>query len=166
MRPSAAAGLPGCVTCHGNHEIKHPTDKMIGMNPQAVCSRCHLDGDEGAKQAAAMSEQLMTLAAAIDASDELLQRAQRQGMEVNQAEQQETQARDALVKARVTVIPPAKVPCGAIPTWDEDRRQTHTAGNQAMEEWKFRRVGLGFSVVAIALAVAGLGLYIKKMEQQ
>jgi predicted CXXCH cytochrome family protein len=163
----AAAGLPGCVTCHSNHGIKHPTDKMIGSGPQAVCAKCHTDGDEGAKQAVAMSDQLTTLASAIDASDELLDRAQRQGMEVSQAQQQEMQSRDALLKARVTVHTFRESALKRdTDAGIEIARQTHAAGNQAMAEWKFRRVGLGFSVIAIALAVVGLGLYIKKMEQQ
>ena len=46
---------------------------------------------------------LTNLASAIAASDALLSRAERQGMEVSQAKLQETQARDALLKARVAV---------------------------------------------------------------
>ncbi len=161
-----AAGLPGCVTCHSNHGIKHPTDEMIGMGAKAVCAQCHVEGDEGARQAVAMHDQLTNLASVITASDELLSRAERQGMEVSQAMQQEEQARDALLKARVTVH--------AFRDSDLKRDtdaglvvagQTRVAGQKAMEEWKFRRVGLGLSVVAIALTLVGLGLYIKKMEQ-
>jgi uncharacterized protein (DUF2336 family) len=114
-----------------------------------------------------MNDQLTNLASAIAAADELLGRAERQGMEVSQAMQQEEQARDALLKARVTVH-----------TFSESElkkdtntgfaiaRQTHAAGETAMKEWRFRRVGLGWSVAAIALALVGLGLYIRKMEQE
>ena len=163
----SAAGLPGCVTCHSNHLIKHPTDEMIGMGPKAVCTNCHVEGDDGSKQSVAMSDQLTNLASAIAASDELLNHAERQGMEVSQARQQQEQARDALLKARVTVH-----------TFSESQlkhdtdgglaiaHQTHVSGEKAMEEWRFRRVGLGVSVVAIALSVLGLGLYIRNLEQQ
>ena len=34
-------GLPGCVTCHGQHDITKPSDKMLGMADGAVCNRCH-----------------------------------------------------------------------------------------------------------------------------
>ncbi|HVP54702.1 MAG TPA: cytochrome c3 family protein [Candidatus Eisenbacteria bacterium] len=163
----SAAGLPGCVTCHSNHDIRHPTDEMIGMGQKAVCMQCHLDGDAGAKQAVAMSDQLTNLASAIAASEELLNHAQRQGMEVSQAMQQQEQARDALLKARVAVHAfndsqlKRDTDAGLVIA-----RQTHIAGEKAMEEWRFRRVGLGVSVFAIALAVLGLGLYIKNLEQK
>ena len=162
----SAAGLPGCVTCHSNHGIKHPTDEKIGMGAKAVCTKCHVEGDEGAKQAVAMNDQLTNLASAIVASDELLGRAERQGMEVSQARQQEEQARDALLKARVTVHTFSESELKK----DTDAgfaiaRQTHAEGEAAMKEWRFRRVGLGISVLAISLALVGLGLYIRKMEQ-
>ena len=160
------AGLPGCVTCHSNHRIQHPTDDKIGMGANAVCTQCHADGDDGAKQAVAMHDQLSSLASAIAASDSLLGRAEQQGMEVSQALQQEEQARDALLKARVSVHAFSETDLKK----DTDAgfsiaRQTHAAGETAMKEWKFRRVGLGLSVAAIALALVGLGLYIRKMEQ-
>jgi Cytochrome c3 len=161
----SAAGLPGCVTCHSNHDIQHPTDAMVGMGGKAVCSNCHTEGDDGAKQAVAMSDQLTDLAAAITASDDLLGHAERQGMEISQAKQQQEQARDALMKARVTVHAFSSSQL----KHDTDAglaiaRQTHIAGEKAMEEWRFRRVGLGISVLAIAITLVGLGLYIKILE--
>ena len=163
----AAAGLPGCVTCHSNHAIKHPSDEMIGTDPKAVCTNCHSAGDAGANQAEAMHNQLTALAAAITASDELLGRAERQGMEVSQAKLQQAQARDSLLKSRVTVHAfreselKKDTDAGLAVT-----RQTHAAGVQAAEEWRFRRVGLGLSAVAIAMVLVGLGLYIRNLEQQ
>ena len=162
----ATLSLPGCVTCHSNHAIKHPTDEMIGTGPKAVCINCHTARDAGATQADAMHQQLVTLAAAIASSDELLGRAERQGMEVSQAKLQSAQARDALLKARVTVHAfndaelKRDTDSGLAVT-----HQTYAAGQQAMEEWKFRRVGLGLSVLAIAITLVGLGLYIRNLEQ-
>jgi len=161
----AAGGFPGCVTCHSNHGIKHPTDEMIGMGEKAFCVQCHTEGDEGAKKAVAMHDRLASLAAAIAASDDLLDHAERQGMEVSQAKLQQAQARDALLKARVAVHSFRDVDLKR----DTDAglaiaRQTRAAGEQAMAEWKFRRVGLGISVLAIAVAVIGLGLYIRNIE--
>ena len=161
----STAGLPGCVTCHSNHHIQRPTDAMVGMGGKAVCSNCHTEGDDGAKQAIAMSDQLANLSAAIAASDDLLSHAERQGMEISQAKQQQEQARDALLRARVTVHSFSDSQLKK----DTDAglaiaRQTHIAGEKAMEEWRFRRVGLGLSVLAIAITLVGLGLYIKNME--
>jgi hypothetical protein len=161
------AGFPGCVTCHSNHLIKHPTDDMIGMGNKAVCSQCHAEGDAGATQAVAMHEQLVQLASSIAASEELLNRAERQGMEVSQPKQQQEQARDALLKARVTV----HAFSDAQMKKDTEAGlvfalQSHAAGEKAMEEWRFRRVGLGLSVFAIALTVLGLKLRINQLEKK
>ena len=161
----AAMGEPGCVTCHSNHDIKHPTDAMIGTGPKAVCTKCHTAGDAGFEQAQAMHGDLTNLATAIDTSDELLGRAERQGMEVSQAKLQEAQARDALLKARVTVHAfnadelKHDTDAGVVVA-----RQTYAAGVQALQEWKFRRVGLGISLLMIALTLVGLGLYIRNLE--
>ena len=163
----AAMGFPGCVTCHSNHAIKHPTDEMIGTGPKGVCTNCHTQGDAGFMQAEAMHNQLTDLASANAASEELLGRVERQGMEVGQAKLQAAQARDALLKARVTVHAFRDSELKR----DTDAglavaRQTHAAGEKALEEWKFRRVGLGLSLVMIALTLVGLGLYITNLEQK
>ncbi len=163
----AAMGFPGCVTCHSNHAIKAPTDEMIGAGPKAVCMNCHTAGDSGSMQAEAMHAQLTNLASAIAASDELLGRAERQGMEVSQPKLQQTQARDALLKARVAVhafrdSELKRDTDGGLAT----TKLTHAAGEKAMQEWKFRRVGLGLSLVMIAFTLVGLGLYVRNMEQK
>ena len=163
----ATMGLPGCVTCHSNHYIKHPTDDMIGTGRHAVCIQCHTDDDAGFKQAQAMNAHLVSLATAIEASDRLLGLAERQGMEVSQAKLQEAQARDALLKARVTVHAfnerelKQDTDAGVAVT-----QQTYAAGEKALHEWRFRRVGLGLSLVMIALTLVGLRLYIRNLEDQ
>jgi len=163
----AAMGFPGCVTCHSNHAIKPPTDEMIGTGPKAVCMNCHTAGDAGSMQAEAMHTQLTNLASAIAASDEILSRAERQGMEVSQPKLQQTQARDALLKARVAVH--AFRDSGLKQDTDAGlatTKLTYAAGQKAMQEWRFRRVGLGLSLVLIALTLVGLGFYIRNLEQK
>jgi hypothetical protein len=61
-------GFPGCVTCHSNHEIKHPTDEMIGTGSHAVCIRCHTEGDAGYKIAADMKTKPTELDSALTRS--------------------------------------------------------------------------------------------------
>jgi hypothetical protein len=77
-------------------------------------------------------------------------------MEVSQPKLQQTQARDALLKARVAVhafrdSELKRDTDGGLAT----TKLTHAAGEKAMQEWKFRRVGLGLSLVMIALALLG-----------
>jgi predicted CXXCH cytochrome family protein len=161
----ASAGLPGCVTCHSNHDIANPTDELIGTGEKAVCTQCHTEGDAGFVAAGKMKEQLEQLALSIDDSDQILSRAESSGMEVSQASLDLTQARDALIKARVTVhtFNAARVESEIKPGL-EIAAKDYEAGKKAMAERNYRRVGLGISLVAIALVLVGLRLYIKRIE--
>ena len=161
----ASAGLPSCVTCHGNHGILHPTDEFIGTGDKAVCTQCHTDGDPGFVAAGKIKQQLVQLAASIDNADQILGRAERSGMEVSQAKLDLAQAKDALTKARVTVhsFNVAHVESD-IKSGLETAAKDYEAGKKAMAERNYRRVGLGLSLVAIALMLVGLRLYIKRIE--
>jgi cytochrome c553 len=162
--PLSAAG--GCIACHGNHRISHPTDEMIA-GKQAVCTNCHSEGDAGFKVAAGMAERFTRLEAAINRSNELLNRAESGGMEVSQSRLDLNTARDNLTKARVSVH------AFKLDVIDKDvdagmkmAEKTRQAGVQALHERDQRRMGLGFSLVAIALMLVGLRLAIKEVDRK
>ena len=163
--PFAAAGLPGCVTCHSNHGIAHPTDAFIGTGDKSVCKQCHSEGDAGFATAAKIKQQLAQLSSAIDSADQILGTAERSGMEVSQAQLDLTQAKDALIKARVTIHSFNVGRVGAeIKPGLETAAKDYQAGQKALAERNYRRLGLGFSLVAIALVLIGLRMYIKQIE--
>lgn len=161
----ASAGLPGCVTCHSNHGILHPTDALIGTDDKALCGQCHTEGDPGFVAANNIRDHLAQLAAAIDRSDQILSKAERSGMEVSQARLDLVQARDTLTKARVTIhsanvervqqdIKPGLVAAA----------RNYEAGKEALKERNYRRFGLGLSLIAIAVVLTGLKMYLKQIE--
>jgi len=163
----AAASMPGCVTCHSNHRISHPSDSMIGTGPQAVCTTCHSSGDAGFNAAGAMHNRLATLETAVGRSDEILDRAASSGVEVSQAKLELDQARDALTKARVTIhaFDPAKldeVIKSGLATTDK----TYQAGEKALAESKYRRMGLSISLATILAVLIGLVLFVRDIEQR
>jgi len=160
-----SAGLPGCVVCHGNHGISHPTDAKLGTGPQAVCMRCHQTGDVCDQARAEMLGGLTQLGEAINNAHNVLGVAESSGMEVSQARLDEDQARDALTKARVTIHSFRK------DLVDQDIQEglkitakNLQAGKNALAERDYRRRGLGLALIFIFLAVAGLFLYIRRME--
>lgn len=161
----ASAGLPGCVTCHSNHGILHPTDALIGTDDKSVCGQCHTEGDPGFVAANSIRDHLAQLAAAIDRSDQILSKAERSGMEVSQARLDLVQTRDTLTKARVTIhsanvarvqqdIQPGLVAAD----------KNYEAGKEALKERNYRRYGLGLSLIAIGIVLAGLKMYLKQIE--
>ena len=161
-----AASLPGCVVCHGNHAIAHPTDAKLGSGPGAVCMQCHTPGDNCDQARVVMLGELTQLDGAIKKADYALAVAEASGMEVSEARLAQNQARDSLTKARVVIhsFKPELV--------DEDvqaglkiANNDLQAGQQAMVERNRRRVGLAISLIAIGMMLAGLWLYIRKIEQ-
>jgi predicted CXXCH cytochrome family protein len=161
----ASAGLPGCVTCHSNHGILHPTDELVGTDDKAVCTQCHTERDAGFLAAGKMKQQLALLSASIDKADQILSRAEESGMEVSQAKLDLTQTKDILTKARVTVhsFDVARMESDVKPGLERAAKD-YEAGTGAMAERNYRRVGLGISLIAIALVLVGLRLYLKRIE--
>ena len=160
------AGLPGCVVCHSNHGVKHPSDGMLSTGPQFVCSRCHQPGDRCDRATAAIFGDLTRLDGAIKNADGVLSVAESSGMEVSEARLAQDQARDSLTKARVTIHSFRKE------LVDQDVQAGLTvaakdlqAGNEALRERNYRRVGLGISVIAILIVLLGLRAYIRIIEQ-
>lgn len=160
-----AAGLPGCVTCHSNHKIEHPTDTLIGTDRKAVCSECHSGGDAGSAVAGNIRQELGQLDASIEKADTILGQAERSGMEVSQAKLDLAQAKDALTKARVTLhsLDLQKVQADIKPGLAAAGKD-YQAGVQALKERDYRRMGLGISLLAIAVTLFGLRLYLKQLE--
>jgi hypothetical protein len=160
-----SAGLPGCVTCHSNHAINHPKDEMVGTSAQSVCTNCHAQGDSGLDAAASIHTQLGELQSRIARSKEILDRASASGMEVSQPQLDLTQASDALTKARVAVhsfradsvakeLAPGRVIAD----------KAYQAGVQALHERNQRRLGLGFSLLAIGATLVALRMVITHIE--
>jgi predicted CXXCH cytochrome family protein len=161
----ASAGLPGCVTCHSNHGIQHPTDALIGTDDKSVCGQCHTEGDPGFVAANNIRDHLAQLAAAIDRSDQILSKAERSGMEVSQARLDLVQTRDTLTKARVTIhsVNVARVQQDIQPGLVAADKN-YEAGKDALKERNYRRYGLGLSLIAIAIVITGLKMYLKQIE--
>jgi len=158
-------GLPGCVVCHGNHGIHHASDAMLGTGSSGVCMRCHARGDRCDQARVDMLAELTRLDHAITNADQSLRLAESSGMEVSTGLLTQDQARDALTKARVTihtfqpVLVDADVQTG-MKIADADLK----IGKDAMVERNHRRIGLGISLIAIAVTLIGLRMYIKKIE--
>lgn len=161
-----AASLPGCVVCHSNHGIHHPTDAKLGTGPDAICMQCHTPGDSCDQARAGFLSGLNRLDEAINRADRVLAVAESSGMEVSEARLAQNQARDSLTKARVTIHSFRK------DLIDQDIQagldiaaKNLQAGQKAMAERNYRRIGLGVSLLAIAVVLVGLRLYIAKIER-
>jgi len=160
-----ALNLPGCVVCHSNHGIQHPTDAKLGAGPEGVCMKCHQPGDRCDRARVNIQSGLMQLDRSIKEADQALRVAEASGMDVSEARLAQDQAKDALTKARVTIHSfKADLVNQDIQVGRKLAASNLKAGKDAMVERNHRRIGLGMCLVAIVMMLAGLWLYIRKIE--
>jgi hypothetical protein len=162
-----SAGLPGCVVCHSNHAITHPTDARLDTGPEGVCMQCHSPGDNCDLARANMLAELRQLDDSVKGADRLLGVAESSGMEVSEARLQQDQARDSLTKARVTIhsFQPPLVQ-EDIQAGLKIAAKDLQAGKDALSERDYRRRGLGVAVLFIFITLVGLFLLIRQIEHR
>ena len=163
----AAMGLVPCVTCHNNHDVMKPSDTMVGTDEKAVCVNCHDPASAGYQKAGAMRVSLDELRGAVQRAAAILDRAEHAGMEVSQPKFELRGATDALLKTRATVHQFDPAP---IQKLSEEGVQiagkTYEKGVKAMDDLRFRHRGLWVSVGIILVALAGLVLKIREIDQR
>ncbi len=162
----AAMEMAGCIACHSNHAVLHPTTDWLTAD-DGVCYRCHEQDSAGGKAAAEMAGLLAKLRSELDRSEEVLRRARTSGMEVSGALVRQREARENLVKARVAVhafrVDKVREP---VETGLAIAAETYAAGEQALKERDFRRIGLGVSLVFILMTIVGLWLTLRMIERR
>lgn len=161
------AGLGACVVCHSNHEVAKPTLALVGVESGAVCVNCHSSGDKGFAAAGRMRSRLEELTASLRRADEMLQRAERSGMEVSEARLELATGNEGLIKAKVDLhgFDPAVVDA-AVSKGLTTAQAVHQAGERALGERDYRRRGLALSLVTIAVTMAGLWLAVRAVERR
>ncbi len=160
--------LPECETCHGNHEIVAATTELLGTSPEAVCSRCHSETEKpkGFHAAGAMRQLTDSLESTEKHARTLIDEAEQKGMEIAEAKFKLRDARQARLQARTMVH-----------SFNEqkfretiDKGLSTTAlvteeGRQAIDEYYFRRIGLGVATLIITVLAVSLYLFIQRIER-
>lgn len=161
---SGAGGGGGCIVCHSNHGIHQPSSTML-VGSQAVCSQCHDANTPGANAAAQMGGWMNTLDTSLKHSEEILDTAERAGMEVSDAQAQLADGREDLIKARLAMhlFQPEEMH-KPIEAGMSIAGETLKAGQSALKEKDFRRFGLAISVLFILITVAAIWLVIRRLE--
>ena len=156
-----------CIKCHSNHFIAKPGDEMIGTGDKSICITCHTAGDKGFIAAGAMRSRLDELIGSVDKSTEILNRAERAGMEVSRPKFEMKEATDALTHARVLIhsSSTAEVDKVVAPGLAASAKG-YQAGLGALAERSFRRKGLAVSLVFILFLAALVYLKVRQIESR
>jgi len=161
----AAMGMPGCATCHSNHEILAAEDSLLGLGDGAICVTCHTEGDPGGSAAVAMRAGIDSLVAGIDTATAVLHEAEQAGMEVSAAQADLTDANSALIMGRAAVhsFSPDAV-TEALAPGREIAGTSLESGQSALQDLRIRRMGLIASVAVILILILALVLKIRQIE--
>jgi hypothetical protein len=132
----------------------------------AICGQCHSSDSGGGKAAAEMAAMIRNLEDSLKRADEILARAQSDGMEVSDAIARQTEARQTLIKAR-SEVHAFNVAAMAAPvkTGLAAAAANYRAGEDALHERNVRREGLAVSLLGIGITVAGLVLAIRQISR-
>jgi predicted CXXCH cytochrome family protein len=161
--------LPECETCHSNHEIVAATEKLLGVTPEAVCSRCHtsMKNTKGYAIAAEMRRLVDTLSAEEILSGKLVDEAEQKGMEISEAKFKLRDIHQARLQSRTVIH-----------AFDESKlRESVVKGltvssivraeaEQAIGEFYFRRIGLGIATLIITIVGVSLYLLLRRIERK
>ena len=159
--------LPECETCHSNHEIIAATEKLLGATPEAVCSRCHRENQnpKGYVIAKAMRHLTDSLELSENSAGAIVTDAEQKGMEISEAKFKLRDIHQARLQTRTMVHS----------FNDEKFKESVTKGlstasfvageaQHAIDEYYFRRWGLGIATLIITIVGVALYLTIRKIE--
>ena len=161
--------FPECETCHDNHAVMHPTDKMVGIQEGSVCIDCHSndESDKGFFAAKEIKKMLDSLSAENEATKKILADATQKGMDVSDAEYSLKDVRQILIQSRTSIhaFDTSKFNTAISPGF-ELIGKSKKAGIDAVDDYYFRREGLGIATLIVTILVIGLYFKIKKMEKK
>lgn len=154
-----------CRQCHSNHDILQPHDDMLGAGPKSVCINCHSQGEGGFQAAVKLREAIDQLVAANNKALDILNRAERAGMEVSRPKFDLREAKDGITNARVLIhtVSLEEVEKVISPGLEIADR-SYKAGQDAFSELRYRRKGLAVSLFFILFLAALVYLKIREIE--
>jgi hypothetical protein len=160
-------GVPGCATCHSNHEIVETSDAMLSGGDKSACVTCHPPSSSGATLAASMLSAIDRLKNSYEKAQLTLRNAEHAGMEVSQPLFELSEAKTGLIKARAAIhgFDQALLDKEVEPGLKVSQK-AHARGVKALDELQFRRKGLAISALIIFALVVGLILKIRQMERK
>ena len=155
-----------CEACHDNHKILRPTDDMLGTGDAAVCTQCHDPDTEPYQIALTFKSRLDSFTKKFNHVDELLESAEKKGVEVSEPKFRLLEATTALVLVRNLThsidLPEFEQ---KISEGEKVLAEVQGLGEEALREAKFRRTGLIIATIFILLLAIALFLKIRQIER-
>jgi len=158
---------PECETCHGNHGIVAATASLIGTETGTTCTRCHAGESTGYREAGVMRALIDSLETGESVAQQAVEEAEQKGMEIGEAKFRLREIRQARLESRT-----------AVHAFDEGKLRTvvekglgvaawvRAEGTRAVDDYYFRRLGLGISTLIITILAVTLYVFIRRLEKK
>ncbi len=160
-------GIPECEACHGNHKIMKPSDNMLGTGGDAVCVKCHSPSSEGFKTALAIKNSIEDLKTEITQARELTLKAERLGMEAEDALFDVSEANNSLTKARAYIHSFSKKEVGSVVNEGTSLAKKATAlARKAIDNFNARKKGYALAILLIFVFSLALYARIRILEKK
>jgi hypothetical protein len=155
----------GCVTCHSNHGVQHPSDAMLAVGGKGVCGNCHPPGAACDIATIKIVNGFVGLRDSLAHADSLLKRAEDLGMETGPGRETWKEAQDRQVGVRAGLHSFDTVQITGV--LDEGLGLANRAAAQAraaLKDWRMRRIGMGLSLLVILFLIGLLVMKIRQIE--
>ncbi len=161
-----AMGISECEACHENHKILKPSDEMLGAGEEAVCIQCHEPDTKPYKTATTFKSQLDSFRDRVSLFEEMLESAEKKGVEVSEPKFRLREANTVLVLVRnLTHSLDLSDFEENISEGEQILEEVHDLAEAALREAKFRRTGLIVATLFIFLMAVALYLKIRQIER-
>jgi predicted CXXCH cytochrome family protein len=162
-----AMEISECEACHENHRILKPSDEMLGAGEEAVCIQCHEPDTEPYKTATTLKNQLDSFSNRIKLFNDMLESAEKKGVEVSEAKFRIREATTVLILVRnLTHSLNLSDFEENISEGEQILEEVHDLAEAALREAKFRRTGLIVATFFIFLMAVALFLKIRQIERK
>ena len=156
-----------CEACHGNHKILAPSDEMLAGGRHDVCSQCHDARTKPYDAGVRMKQELESYVSSFQSAQDVLARAEKQGVDISEPRFKLQEASTALILVRnLTHGLSVSDMQGKLKEGDKIIEEVKALGEAALEEAKFRKTGLVVATVFIFLLALALYLKIKQLEKK
>jgi predicted CXXCH cytochrome family protein len=160
-------GIFECEACHGNHKILIPSDDMLGTGEKAVCIQCHEVKSKPFQIAFRIKQKLDIFLKRIKKAEDLLDRADREGVEISEQKFKLKEVNTTLIQVRNLIhgLNVSEIE-EKIKEGNKLLSEIISAGKSALKEAKFRRKGLIFALFFIFLLAIALFLKIRQINKR
>jgi len=160
-------GKRGCVTCHSNHGVQHPSDAMLAVGGKGVCGTCHQPGEACDRATMKIVEGFVGLRDSLAHADSLLKLAEDHGMETGPGRDVWKEAQDHQVGVRAGLHSFDAAQISSV--LDEGlglAGQATAQARAALKDWRMRRIGMGLSLLVILFLIGLLVMKIRQIESR